>query len=92
MATLSYQWNTQRLYTSEGQVITAMLTPRGEGEQARVDFTDHSRMIDGTFYLDEEIAESLVEAKDFKSLRHYVMTEYDHGRYQYEGHHVERLD
>jgi hypothetical protein len=64
--TNTIQFNTRRLYSAEGQVITATLHDDGV-----VTFMDHSRMIDGEFLLGDVAAFS----------QQVVLRRYDHGQY-----------
>jgi hypothetical protein len=62
-------WNTERLYTEDGQIIAARYV------DGVVCFADVSRMIDGTFVP----AVPIVNERQLQSL---VLHRYDHGNYE----------
>ena len=69
-------FNTGRLYTAEGQIITA----RYDAQDEKIYFTDHSRMI-----ADQMIDHPDDHWRPMTELRlaETVMKAYDHGRYTY---------
>jgi len=70
---LHMQFNTGRLYTAEGQIITVKF----DGELRRVLFNDHSRMIAGVIPLG-----AFKDRFDGPAeLREFVMANYDMGNY-----------
>ena len=62
---MKHTWNTGRLYTPNGQQITALLT------EGRLLFKDHSRLICG----------EITEPYDGSDLQTFVMKHYDANRY-----------
>ena len=64
------EWNTGRLYTTEGQVIRAETQPDGT-----ILFWDRSRSVGG------RIAQPNVQIFNERDLRDYVMTAYDQNDY-----------
>lgn len=74
--TISAAWNTGRGYSRAGQRIAVKVLSDG-----RVAFYDIDRMIDGVT-LNQFVDPVLGEAIDQKRLREFLMTEYDHCRYQ----------
>lgn len=72
-------FNTGRLYTKEGQVITAQFDP----ENNTVVFNDHSRMVCGKFSVTSFAAERIVGSPDYEFprivMRRYDSGDFDHG-------------
>jgi hypothetical protein len=66
-------FNTKRLYTAEGQVITAIHDP----EANKVHFADWSRMCNGT--IEGPLLNRFNTQREFAE---YVMRKYDRGQYQ----------
>lgn len=69
---MTVRFNTKRLYTSEGQKITAFIHDDGT-----VDFNDHSRMIDGR--LRDKLPR--IVPGDEGILARWIMDRYDTGKY-----------
>lgn len=71
---MKISFNTGRLYTQEGQVITAEIN-----EDAEVNFVDHSRMIAGSF-IAPPFRGDLPDPE--RRLARIVMSAYDHHEYR----------
>lgn len=71
-------FNTSRLYTDEGQVITATLTTTEEGGIVR--FHDHSRMIHGSFLV-TDVGLRVLNLRGEEALARCIMSHYDRGDY-----------
>ena len=69
-------FNTGRLYTKEGQIVTAELR-----DNRTVAFDDHSRMIWGEFQLSEFSLGDTIWPRDPEAFARCVMKEYDAHRY-----------
>ena len=67
-------FNTSRLYTARGQVVTA----RFDAEAGKVWFKDHSRMVDGSYTVDGKVCEVLWTDKP-EAFAKAVMRRYDAG-------------
>lgn len=76
MENLKICFNTSRLYSSEGQVITALF----DKERSLIVFYDHSRMIDGSMSVEDwEVNERWAVSSE--SFARFIMRRYDQGHY-----------
>lgn len=73
---LRVTFNTGRLYTAQGQIITALWDTRAQ----RIHFRDHSRMINGTINAPEPPVEWGTNIP--KSIARHVMILYDRLEYE----------
>jgi ATP-dependent DNA ligase len=88
MNTYTMTFNTGRLYTKRGQIITAQY----DDVTGLIRFNDHSRMITGQIIAPSNIPQNIETYMDRHRFAKIVMRNYDNGGYGYTSAELEELE